>query len=66
MKQDSASLNQLCEKDKELLIDLYEKLKDLDSVMQEDILLDSYYDQPMCDIIELTTEIKNRTEGETK
>lgn len=66
MKQDSVSLNQLCEKDRELLIDLYEKLKDLYSAMQEDLLLDSYYDQPMRDIMELATEIKNRTEGEVK
>lgn len=66
MKQDSALLNQLCERDKELIRNLYEALKDLESDMAEDVLISDYYDQVMRNIIELVTELKNKTEGKTK
>ena len=66
MKQDSALLNQLCERDKELIRNLYEALKDLESDIAEDVLISDYYDQVMRNIIELVTELKNKTEGKTK
>ena len=66
MKQDSALLNQLCERDKELIRNLYEALKDLESDIAEDVLISDYYDQAMRNIIELVTELKNKTEGKTK
>lgn len=66
MKQDSALLNQLCERDKELIRNLYEALKDLESDMAEDVLISDYYDQVMRNIIELVTELRNKTEGKTK
>lgn len=66
MKQDSALLNQLCEQDKELIRNLYEALKDLESDIAEDVLISDYYDQAMRNIIELVTELKNKTEGKTK
>lgn len=66
MKQDSALLNQLCERDKELIRNLYEALKDLESDMAEDVLISDYYDQIMRNIIELVTELRNKTEGKTK
>lgn len=66
MKQDSALLNQLCDQDKELIRNLYEALKDLESDIAEDVLISDYYDQAMRNIIELVTELKNKTEGKTK
>ena len=66
MKQDSALLNQLCERDKELIRNLYEALKDLESDIAEDVRISDYYDQAMRNIIELVTELKNKTEGKTK
>lgn len=66
MKQDSALLNQLCERDKELIRNLYEALKDLESDIAEDVLISDYYDQVMRNIIELVTELRNKTEGKTK
>lgn len=66
MKQDSALLNQLCDRDKELIRNLYEALKDLESDMAEDVLISYYYDQVMRNIIELVTELKDKTEGKTK
>lgn len=66
MKQDSALLNQLCDQDKELIRNLYEALKDLESDIAEDVLISDYYDQVMRNIIELVTELKNKTEGKTK
>lgn len=66
MKQDSALLNQLCERDKELIRNLYEALKDLESDIAEDVRISDYYDQVMRNIIELVTELKNKTEGKTK
>ena len=66
MKQDSALLNQLCDRDKELIRNLYEALKDLEIDMAEDVLISDYYDQVMRNIIELVTELKNKTEGKTK
>lgn len=66
MKQDSALLNQLCDQDKELIRNLYEALKDLEIDMAEDVLISDYYDQVMRNIIELVTELKNKTEGKTK
>ena len=66
MKQDSALLNQLCERDKELIRNLYEALKDLESDIAEDVRISDYYDQVMRNIIELVTELRNKTEGKTK
>lgn len=66
MKQDSALLNQLCDQDKELIRNLYEALKYLESDIAEDVLISDYYDQAMRNIIELVTELKNKTEGKTK
>ena len=66
MKQDSALLNQLCDRDKELIRNLYEALKDLEIDMAEDVLISDYYDQVMRNIIELVTELRNKTEGKTK
>lgn len=66
MKQDSALLNQLCDQDKELIRNLYEALKDLESDIAEDVLISDYYDQAMRNIIELVTELKSKTEGKTK
>lgn len=66
MKQDSALLNQLCVRDKELIRNLYEALKDLESDIAEDVMISDYYDQVMRNIIELVTELKNKTEGKTK
>ncbi len=66
MKQDSALLNQLCDQDKELIRKLYEALKDLESDIAEDVLISDYYDQVMRNIIELVTELKDKTEGKTK
>lgn len=66
MKQDSALLNQLCERDKELIRNLYEALKDLEIDIAEDVRISDYYDQVMRNIIELVTELKNKTEGKTK
>lgn len=66
MKQDSALLKQLCDQDKELIRNLYEALKDLESDIAEDVLISDYYDQAMRNIIELVTELKNKTEGKTK
>lgn len=66
MKQDSALLNQLCDQDKELIRNLYEALKDLESDIAEDVRISDYYDQAMRNIIELVTELKNKTEGKTK
>lgn len=66
MKQDSTLLNQLCDQDKELIRNLYEALKDLESDIAEDVLISDYYDQVMRNIIELVTELKNKTEGKTK
>ena len=66
MKQDSALLKQLCDQDKELIRNLYEALKDLESDIAEDVLISDYYDQAMRNITELVTELKNKTEGKTK
>lgn len=66
MKQDSALLNQLCDQDKALIRNLYAALKDLESDIAEDVLISDYYDQAMRNIIELVTELKNKTEGKTK
>ena len=66
MKQQSALLNQLCERDKELIRKLYEALKDLESDVAEDVRVSDYYDQVMRNIIELVTELKDKTEGETR
>lgn len=63
MKQQSALLKQLCEQDKELIRNLYDALKDLESDVVCDILISDYYDQPLRNIIKLVTELKNRTEG---
>lgn len=64
MKQQSALLKQLCEQDKELIRNLYDALKDLESDVVCDVLISDYYDQPLRNIIELITELKNRTEGD--
>lgn len=66
MKQDSALLKQLCDQDKALIRNLYAALKDLEIDIAEDVLISDYYDQVMRNIIELVTELKNKTEGKTK
>lgn len=66
MKQNSALLNQLCDQDKALIRNLYAALRDLEVDIAEDVLISDYYDQVMRNIIELVTELKNKTEGKTK